>query len=167
MVTHESVLELQYADDAAFVGCNAEGLQANLDVVVECYQEAGLVINTGKTEAMAMDAQALDPPNFKIRDARLNNVHRFCYLGSLLSSSGNIDEEVQRRIGMASSSFARLTPRVFTSRDLSIHTKVKVYRAVCLSVLLYASETWVPYRRHLKKLEKFHTECLQRILGLK
>ena len=163
LVTHESVLELQYADDAAFVRCSAEGLHANLDVVVECYQGAGLVINTGKTEAMAMEAQALNPPNFKISDARLNNVDRFCYLGSLLSSSGNIDEDVQRSIGMASSSFVRLTPRVFTSRDLSIHTKVKVYRAVCLSVLLYASETWVPYRRHLKKLEKFHTECLQRI----
>ena len=92
-----------------------------------------------------MEAQALDPVNFKISDARLNNVDRFCYLGSLLSSSRNIEEEVQRRIGMASSSFVRLTPRVFASRDLSIHTKMKVYRAVCLSVLLYASETWVPY----------------------
>ena len=101
LVTHESVLELQYADDAAFVECSAEGLQANLDVVVECYQGAGLVINTGKTEAMAMEAQDLDPLNFKISDAQLNNVDRFCYLGFLLSSSGNIDEEVQRRIGMA------------------------------------------------------------------
>ena len=116
---------------------------------------------------MTMGTQALDPSNFKISHTRHNNVDRFCYLGSLLSSSGNIDEEVHKRIGMASSSFARLTTRVFTARDLSIHTKVKVYRPVCLSVLLYASETWVPYRRHLKKLEKFNTEWLQTILALK
>ena len=44
------------------------------------------------------------------------------------------------------SSFARLATRIFTSRDLSIHTKVKVYRAVCLLALLYASETQIPYK---------------------
>ena len=56
LVTRQTVLVLLYADDAAFVGCSAEGLQANLGMVVECYRGAGLVINTGKTEGMAMGA---------------------------------------------------------------------------------------------------------------
>ena len=42
-----------------------------------------------------------------------------------------------------------------------------VYKAVCLSVLLYSSDCWVLYRRHLKLLERFHIQCLQRIVGLK
>ncbi|XP_076057938.1 uncharacterized protein LOC143035169 [Oratosquilla oratoria] len=38
---------------------------------------------------------------------------------------------------------------------------------VCLPILLYGYESWVLYQRHLKKLEAFHTNCLQRILGVK
>ncbi|XP_076042228.1 uncharacterized protein LOC143026112 [Oratosquilla oratoria] len=53
------------------------------------------------------------------------------------------------------------------NRDLTITTKISVYKAVCLSILSYGSESWVVYRRHLKKLEAFHTNCLQRILGVK
>ncbi|KAI8519370.1 hypothetical protein Bbelb_026270 [Branchiostoma belcheri] len=33
--------------------------------------------------------------------------------------------------------------------------------------MLYASETWTLYRRHIRSLERFHIRCLQRILGLK
>ena len=65
-VTHESVLDLQYAGVAAFVRSSAKGLQGSLDVVVGCYRGAGLVINTGKTEAIAMGAQAFDPPMSKL-----------------------------------------------------------------------------------------------------
>lgn len=42
-----------------------------------------------------------------------------------------------------------------------------VYKAVCLSVLLYASECWITYRKHIKMLEKFHTQCLMKIMGIK
>ena len=71
------------------------------------------------------------------------------------------------RLGLASASFGRLAERVFLNRDLRINIKVAVYKAICLSILLYCCETWVPYRRHIKQLESFHTGCLQRILGLK
>ncbi|XP_078576149.1 uncharacterized protein LOC144861905 [Branchiostoma floridae x Branchiostoma japonicum] len=87
--------------------------------------------------------------------------------GSVLSVTGDITDEVQRRIGLASSSFGRLASRVFLNKDLTIKTKVAVYKAICLSILLYASEAWTPYRRHIRMLEQFHTRCLQRILGLK
>ena len=43
-------------------------------------------------------------------------------------------------------------------------TKVAVYRAVYLSVLLYASETFTLFRRHLKQLEGFHMQCRKKIL---
>jgi len=43
----------------------------------------------------------------------------------------------------ASSAFGRLTKRVFLNHNLAIPTtKVAVYRAVCVSVMLYGCETW-------------------------
>ena len=33
--------------------------------------------------------------------------------------------------------------------------------------LLYGSETWTYYRRHIKKLDQFHLRCLRRILDIR
>ena len=38
-------------------------------------------------------------------------------------------------------------------------TKLKVYKAVVLTTLLYACETWTVYQRHAKKLKHFHLSC--------
>ena len=114
-----------------------------------------------------MHARGDDPPIFKIGDDQLKNVEAFMYLGSTLNRRGTIDDDVQRRLGLASVSFGKLSGRVFLSRDLKLSTKIAVYKAVCLSVLLYAGETWVPYRKHIKLLEKFHIRCLQTMLGIR
>ena len=46
-------------------------------------------------------------------------------------------------------------------------TKVKVYKAVVLSTLLYGCETWTIYRRHEKQLQQFHLRCLRSILNIR
>ena len=55
---------------------------------------------------------------------------------------------------------------VFLNHDLKLQTKIAVYRAVCVSTLLYGCESWTPYRRQIRALEAFHIRCLQRILRL-
>lgn len=37
---------------------------------------------------------------------------------------------------------------------------------VVLSVLLYGSESWTPYRHHINQLDVFHKSCLRAICGL-
>ena len=166
-VSREQVIELQYADDAAVVGCCAGSLQRNLDILGRAYSRAGLAINTDKTEALSLLQPNVPQPTFYADGTSMKNVDKFIYLGSVLNNRGNADDDVQRRVALASAAFGRLSKRVFLNKDLRIRTKVAVYRAVCLSILLYTSECWVLYRRHLKCLERFHMQCLQRILGLK
>ena len=104
-VREERIIELQYADDAAVVSNSAEGLQRSLHVLSEWYARAGLSINTDKTEAMSVRHRGEEPPNFHIADAALRNIEDFRYLGSILNSKGNIDDEIHRRLGLASASF--------------------------------------------------------------
>ena len=92
---------------------------------------------------------------------------KFVYLGSTLSRSANIDEEIAYRIARASASFGRLRDKVWDRRGLSIETKLKVYKAVVLPSLLYACETWTVYSRHAKQLNAFHMRCLRTILHIK
>ena len=44
--------------------------------------------------------------------------------------------------------------------------KVKVYRAVIVSTLLYRCETWTTSFWHIKQLEQFHTRALRMIMGI-
>ncbi len=56
---------------------------------------------------------------------------------------------------------------MWVRRGISTETKIKVYKAVVLTTLLYGSDSWTVYKRHAKKLHHFHTICLRKRLGIK
>ena len=85
--------------------------------------------------------------------------------GSTLSKNTTLDQEIATRLGKASTTFGRLTKRVWKNRHLSIRTKVRVYEACVLSILLYGAESWATYRPQESKLSAFHTFNLRFILG--
>ena len=78
-----------------------------------------------------------------------------------------LDEEVCYRIARACSAFGRLRKSVWERRGITLATKLKVYRAVVLPSLLYASETWTVYSRHARQLNSFHMRCLRNLLHVK
>ena len=125
----------------------------------ETYLRAGLVINAAKTEILS--ASSPDAPTFSISGNQLKNSENFTYLGSNLSFSGDLTNEIQRCISLASSAFSHLSKHVFGSQNITNHTKIAVYDAVVISTILYDCETWVPYRRHIWLLESFHIRRLQ------
>ena len=149
--TSPSVISaLQYTDDTAFPSLTANRLQRSLDIMSETYLRAGLIINTTKIEILSVSSP--DAPTYSISGNQLKNSENFTYLGSNLSFSGDLTNEIQRRINPASSAFGHLSKSVFGNQDLTIHTKIAVYNAVIISTILYGCETWVPYRRHIRLL---------------
>ena len=164
--TPASIVELQYADDNSLSALSEEGLQTILDVFAVAYGRIGLSLNIKKTQILhqPMPGQAPTVPNIQINGQALTNVAHFPYLGSYLSIRADIDAEIQHRLQSASAAFGRLRKRVFDDHDIQINTKILVYKAIVLPTLLYGSETWTPYRRHLKILEKYHLRCLRRFL---
>ena len=161
-----TVSELQYADDAAFLSHTASGVQSSVDMVHSAYSRAGLSMNLTKTEVLAQHAGDM-PPQIYVNNQELPSTEKFTYLGSVITSSCSLDEEILRRIGLASSAFGRLTHRVFLNHSLSLDTKKAVYQAICLSILLFGCESWALYRHHFRKLESFHGTCIQKMLGIK
>ena len=98
---------------------------------------------------------------------KLAAVDKFTYLGSTLSRSVHIDDETDARIAKASVAFGRLSSSVWERKGVSLATKLSVYRAIVLTILLYASETWTVYQRHSKKLNRFHLNCFRKLLKVK
>ena len=163
-----SFMELQYADDCALIAHNADDLQQMLDVVSSAYEKFGLSVSCTKTEILFQprEGNMLPAPHLSVGDNRLKTVEHFKYLGGFLSNNCTLDYELNYRLNQANISYGRLRARVLENHGISLRTKVRVYRAVCMSALLYGSETWVLYRSQIKRLEAFHIRSLQRIMGI-
>ena len=106
-------------------------------------------------------------PDIKIHGTTLEVVEHFPYLGSHLSQKATVEAEIQHRICCASTSLKNLRNRVFDNNVLRRDTKVMIYKAICITTLLYGSEAWVTYRCHLKTLEKFYQRCLRTLLCIR
>uniref|UniRef100_K7F0B5 Reverse transcriptase domain-containing protein n=1 Tax=Pelodiscus sinensis TaxID=13735 RepID=K7F0B5_PELSI len=166
----ETVLrDLLFADDCALNAGSEQKMQASMDKFAAACDNFGLLINTKKTEVMHQPAPKAQhqEPTITVKGQKLQAVDQFTYLGSTLSRAVTIDIEVNCRIAKASSTFGRLLTKVWDRRGISLATKLKVYRAVVLTTLMYASETWTGYRKHARQLNHFHTICLCRLLSIR
>ena len=113
------VIELQYADDVAFISHTPQSMQHILDVFSNIYRALGLQINARKTEVMFCNTDPnQDGPIFSLDGTQLQNVTNFKYLGSIIAPSGRIDEDVLDNINKAAQSLGRLRNRVFQNNQL-------------------------------------------------
>ena len=163
-VSHFKIRDLQYADDAAIACNDAEELQSELTTQNEAYGRMGLRINAKKTEVLHRTGADTTPTPVFLGGEQLKVVEDFAYLGSVISSNCSADKEITCRIGKACSAFGQLRERVYLNRSLHLTTKVAVYNAIVLAILLYGCETWTLYSRQMKELHKFHMRCLRQML---
>ena len=88
----------------------------------------------------------------------------FVYFGSTTTS--NLPMSISTNASeKATSAMSRLTNRVWENGALTLNTRVQVYKARVLSILLYGSVTWTTYAKQEHRLNTFHLRC--RILGIK
>lgn len=158
------IRDMLFADDAAFVAHSQEELQLLLDRFSNACKDFSLTISLSKTQILTVNSS--NNPNLTIDNFILNAVESFTYLGSTVTQNLSLDQELDKRIGKASTTLSQLTKRVWKNQKLTTATKMEVYKACVLSTLLYGSETWVTYARQEKRLNTFHLRCLRRILGI-
>ena len=163
------VRELLYADDADLVAHTEEDMQMIMDKLSSACTAFGLTISLKKTYAMYTPPIGLPyvEPNIMVEGKRLKVTDSFVYLGSTLSRDGTLDAEINQRIAKANTAFGKLEKRVWSDRGITTNTKLSVYEACVLTALLYGSETWTTYRRHVKLLDRFHQNCIRRILNIR
>ena len=129
----------------------------------------GLTVSTPKTKLMAVGREVTEADRAPLHldgNNTIESVSEFPYLGSMTEASSRMDSDVANRITQASKAFGALRRSVFEDKELTLQTKKKIYQACVLSVLLYASDCWIPLRKHKKKLDSFHHRCARTILGI-
>lgn len=158
------VRDLLFADDAALVAHSEGTLQILLDRLSRACDVFSLNISVEKTKIMTQNAPTI--PEIRLNNDVLSNESRFRYLGSVVTESLDLEDELSARIGKASASFGKLTKRAWENNKLTVKTKVLIFQACVLSTLLYGSESWTLYSRQEKRLNGFYMRCLRRILHI-
>ena len=157
----------------AMLDNSKEGLQETTDLLCKYSAYAGLKINAGKTQSMAVSKSASQRPYSKddtvdinVEGLPIQQVSSFTYLGAIISANGTIDKELSARIQKASGAFYQLSS-IWYSRNIKTPTKIRIYKAAVLTILLYGSEVWNTTQTQMKRFEVFHHRCLRRILKIK
>jgi hypothetical protein len=147
----EIIRELLFADDCSLVAHSLEELQQIVNTFDEAAKNFGLQINIGKTEFLYRPENNENNREAKIsiNGQELTRVTAFQYLGSIISENGLSDRDVTARIQKAGAAFGKLQARVWNNRGIRTSTKVSVYNAVVVSILLYGCESWLLYRRNI------------------
>ena len=164
-VQRRLIRDMLFADDAAVVAHSQEELQRLMNRFSDACAAFGLTISIKKTEVMGQEVAS--EPEIYINNEKRVTTSSFTYLGSTISDDVTLDKELDRRIGRACGTFAKLKGRVWENRKLTIKTKMAVYRACILSTLLYGSETWAIYASQEKRLNTLHLKHLRNILGIR
>ena len=166
----DSIPDLDYADDMSVLDGTTDGLQESTDLLSHFAGYAGLKINSRKTQTMVISRDLTQRPyteagtvDISVDGEPVEQVSHFTYLGSVISADGTIDRELNTRIGKAHSAFSTLH-RIWYNRNIKTGTKIRIYRAAVLTVLLYGCEAWTTTKALDSRLEAFHQRCLRKIL---
>ena len=160
--------DLDFADDIVLVSDDFQKMQEKTNRIDTCSKAVGLNINIKKTEILVVNEEKFMNDSehvIEVRDQKLQNVDNFTYLGSKISKEGDIMVELNTRIGKAIGALKKFN-KIWKNKSISIKTKMKLYRANVVSVLIYGCETWQLTEHQEDKLNAFDYNCLRKIMKI-
>ena len=160
----EQLDDLDFADDLALLGHNQNQMQDKICRLDTFSAKTGFRINPRKTELIKINTTA--NTTIAVGGEPIKEVESFVYLGSTITKQSGTDEDVTSRIGKARSAFITLK-KMWTSKEISTETKMRIFNSNVKSVLFYGCETWKTTRKVQRLLQTFLNTCLRRIFGIR
>lgn len=156
---------LLFADDTVLLSESLSELQILLNKLAVYCKKWNITVNTEKTKAMLFKCSNR-PEVFDIfyDNVRLEAVDSFIYLGVCLSSNGSF-YKAQRQLADQASKALYSLKSLFDKSSLIIEDKLKLFDALVLPIMNYASEVW-GFHNSLE-IEKVHLRFLKSILGVR
>jgi len=126
-------------DDVALVASRIVDMQAKVGNLNINEKKTRPKINLRKTVVMKWNVN----PGVKIQleGSDIEEVEKFVYLGATVTTTGGAGEDISVRLGKVQAVFCNLK-NIWRNSQLSINTKLSIFRSSVLAVLLYGCETW-------------------------
>ena len=117
--------------------------------VKEQSAKAGLKLNIQNTKIMASGPIT----SWQIDGDTMETVTDFIFLGSKITADGNCSHEIKRCLLLGKQAMTNLDS-IFKSRDISLPTKVHLFKAIVFLVVMYRCESWT-IKLSTKKIDAF------------
>ena len=98
--------------------------------------------------------------------AKLELVHKFCYLDDMLSVDGDADVAVEARIRTGWNKFRQLVP-LLTNKYVSLNMRGRLYSSCVRSSMLHGSETWPARKENVVALQRAEMRMVRWMCGFK
>jgi len=115
---------------------------------------------------MSRDQKAERSHNIMMDNRSFERVEKFRYLGNNLTNHSSIQEESKGRLKSGNTCY-HPAQNLLSSSLLTKITKIKIYRNIILSFVLYGCEIWSLTLREERRLRMFDNRVLTRIFGSK
>ena len=163
----KEVWAMLYADDAGVVSKSAQSLAKMMTAIVRVCQAFGLTVAETKTETMYLRYPGAAEQALVIEAAgqTYKQTDKFVYLGGAISSTGDIQPELKRRIGYAWGSLKKYNRQVYNNVEVPLADKIRLLNAEALEILLYGCVTWTLSPSDFAKLRECHRGLLRRCIG--
>ena len=122
LTTEALIRELLFADNTKIETHKEIELQRLVDHLAEACHLFGLTIRVKKTGVIGQGTNS--PPEIKLGGESPKTVDTFIYLGSTITSTLSLDEELTSRIGKATAAFKQIVKRVWENDQLRTKPKL-------------------------------------------
>ncbi|XP_065320323.1 uncharacterized protein LOC135927961 [Gordionus sp. m RMFG-2023] len=121
----------------------------------------GLKINIDKTKLMT---SIFSPTNINltIQGEKIAEVQQLKYLGVILDRKGNTKLDLIAKINKGRQKY-RSFMKIWSSNQLSIPLKIRLFKTLIFPSLIYGIETWKDTKQESKKMQAFINKCLRYI----
>jgi hypothetical protein len=103
--------------------------------------------------------------DINIANISFENASQFKYLGATVTNQ-NLIMEIKRRLSLGNACYHSVQS-LLSSCLLSKNLKMRIFKTIILSVVLYGCETWSPTLREEHRLRVFENRVLRRMFGPK
>ena len=150
---------MMFADDLVLCAMTREEVEEDLETWRVVFERHGLKISRTKTEYLPSPANDTCT-TVKIVDAELTTVTSFKYLGSLFTSEGGSQADVNNRIRIGWMKWKEVSG-VMCDRKMPVELKDKVFKTIIRPAMTYGSECWAVKKKDENKLNSAEMRMLR------
>ena len=136
-IAGRNINNLRYADDTTLMAESEEEIKSFLMKVKGESEKVGLKLNIHKTKIMASGPIT----SWQIDGETVETVSDFIFWGSKITADGDCSHEIKRHLFLGRKVMPNLDS-VFKSRDITLPTKVHLFKAMVFPVAMYGCESW-------------------------
>ena len=101
--------------------------------------------------------------SWQIDGETVETVTDFIFLGSKITADGDCSHEIRRHLLLGRKAVTNLDS-ILKSRDITLPTKVHLFKAMVFPVVMYGCESWTIMKAEHQRIDAFELWCWRRLL---